>query len=364
MKTRGYVLATGTRNGMGLDARQTGFFLRTGNPSITAAPLADADGESIAMSFDATLDPYLVGEARAAELGRLALAEVARPLAGMGRSLRIKVVLSLAEPRLSREGKPLASDATGLLGALLAPAVREHFGEPSIEVIARGAGGAASALASALAELERQSVDAVLFGGVHSDYDPVAIAWLSRTGRLYSPKNLDAIIPGECAAFVLIGGASLGSRITQRAMGDLEPGRAALKPMARIYGVASGWEEATPWNDRSAFSAKGLTSAVRAATRDLPDELKIGWTLADHSFELYRVHEWQAMMTHTRDIYAPPMAADAPAQRLGHMGAAALPLELVLASESLARGYAHFPLGLCFAGSDAGARAAVVVGSV
>ena len=364
MKTRGYILATGTRNGMGFDARQTGFFLRTGTPSITAAPLADADGDAVAMSFDATLDPYLVGEARAAELGRAALVEVARPLAGMGRSLRVKLVLSLAEPRLSREGRPLVGDATGLLGTLLAPTLREHFGDASVEVVARGAGGCAAALSAALGELEGQSVDAVVFGGIHTDYDPVTIAWLSQTGRLYSPKNLDAIIPGECAAFALIGGATLGARITQRVSGDVEPARAALVPMARIHGVAAGWEDATPWNDRSAFSAKGLTNAVRAAARDLPSEMKLGWSLADYSFELHRVHEWQAMMTHTRDLYSPPMAADAPAQRLGHMGAAALPLELVLAAESLARGYAPFTLGLCFAGSYAGERGAVVVGSV
>ncbi len=92
--------------------------------------------------------------------------------------------------------------------------------------------------------------------------------------------------------------------------------------------------------------------------------MKIGFSFGDLSFELFRVHEWQAAMTRTRELYAPPMAADSPAQRLGHMGGAALPLELVLAAESFARGYAPHPLGLCFAGSDAGERAAIVVGSV
>ena len=37
---------------------------------------------------------------------------------------------------------------------------------------------------------------------------------------------------------------------------------------------------------------------------------------------------------------------------------------LVIASEALSRGYAPAPLGLCFAGSDAGDRAAIVFGSV
>ncbi len=364
MKTRGYVLATAARTAIGFDARATGLFLRTGNPAIGAAPLADEAGEAIAMAVDTTLDPFLVGEARAAELAKATLAEIARPLAGMGRSLRVKLVLSLDEPRLSREGRPLAGDATGLLGTLLAPSVREHFGEPSIEVVARGAGGCANALSGALADLERGTLDAVLFGGIHTDYDPVTIAWLSQTGRLYSPKNLDALIPGECAAFVLIGGASLGSRLAQRRDDELEPSRSTLAPMARIHGIGSGWEESTPWNDKSAFSARGLTAALGAAAKDLPSEMKIGFSFGDLSFELFRVHEWQAAMTRTRRLYAPPMAADAPAQRLGYMGGAALALELVLAAEGFARGYAPHPLGLCFAGSDAGDRAAIVIGSV
>jgi 3-oxoacyl-[acyl-carrier-protein] synthase-1 len=368
LRTLGYVLSVGARGAMGLDARQTGFFLRTGNPAISAAPLADAEGESVAMAFDPTIDPFVVGEARAAELARSALSELARPLRGLGRSLRIKIVLSLPEPRMTPGGRALPGDATGLLGTLLAPAVREHFGQAPVEVVSRGAGGSASALASALADVERQNLDAVVYGGVHTDYDPSIIAWLGQTGRLYKPSNLDAMIPGEYAAFALIGQRTLGSRVERKPQANepdaLEPSRAALEPMARIHGIGTGWEDATPWNDKSAFGARGLTGAVRAATKQLPDEMKIGWALTDHTFELFRIYEWQAMMTRTREIWGPPLVADALAQRLGHMGAAALPLELVVASEALSRAYAPFPLGLCFAGSDAGERGAILVGSV
>jgi 3-oxoacyl-[acyl-carrier-protein] synthase-1 len=371
MKTLGFIAGVGARTGIGLDARQTGFFLRTGTPSITGAPLVDPDGESVAMSFDRTLDPFDVGEERAAALARAALGELARPLRGGGRTLKTKFVLALDEPRVGKDGRAIATNATGVLGAKLAPLVREHFSDAPVEVVARGAGGSAAALASALGELGRGPIEAIVFGGVHTDYDPVSIAWLANAGRLYTPKNLDALIPGECAAFVLIGQRTLGQRVARDAATGrdtgrdaLEPARAALEPMARIHGVGSGWEEATPWNDKSAFKARGLTAAVRAATKDLPDEMKIGWSLADHTFELLRIHEWQAMVTRTRERWGPPMVSDAPAQRLGHMGAAALPLELVIAAEGFSRAYAPFPLGLCFAGSDAGERAAVVVGNV
>ena len=109
MKTLGYVVSVGARTSMGLDARQTGLFLRTGMPSVRTAPILDPEGGDVTMGFDPTIDPYLVGEARAAVLARAALAEMARPLGGFGRQLRVKVVLCLAEPRLLPGGFAMAS---------------------------------------------------------------------------------------------------------------------------------------------------------------------------------------------------------------------------------------------------------------
>lgn len=367
MKTLGYVVSVGARTSMGLDARQTGLFLRTGMPSVRTAPLVDPEGGEVTMGFDPTLDPYLVGEARAAELARAALSEVARPLFGFGRQLRVKVVLCLDEPRQLPGGFTMSADATGLLGSLLAPTVRQHFGEPTIEVCARGAAGGARPLASALAELERNTYDAILFGGVHTDYDPVTISWLQQTGRLYSASNIDAVLPGECAAFALIAQRTFGARVPRspsREPDALEPRRAALEPMARVHAIDIGWEEAGPFNDKSAFGASGLTDVVRGAARGLPSEMKVGWGIADHAFELFRIYEWQSMITRTQAVWGPPMTHDAPAQRMGHLGGAALPLELVVASEALSRGYAPSPLGICFAGSDSGERGAILFGGV
>lgn len=367
MKTLGYVLSVGARTSMGLDARQTGFFLRTGMPSVRTAPLVDSVGEGVTMGFDPTLDPYLVGEARAAELAKAALAEVARPLFGFGRQLRVKVVLSLDEPRLLPGGFSMQADATGLLGSLLAPAIREHFGEPTIEVVARGAGGSARPLQTALAELERNAYDAIVFGGVHTDYDPVTIAWLEETGRLYSAANIDAVLPGECAAFALIGQRTLGSRVQRtpsREPDALEPRRGSLEPLARIHAIDFGWEDVGPFNDKSAFGATGLTNVVRGAARALPSEMKVGWGIGDHAFELFRIYEWQSMITRTQGVWCEPMLHDAPAQRMGNLGGAAHPLSLVVGAEALSRGYAPAVVGLTYAGSDCGERSAILFGGV
>ncbi len=344
MKTLGVVLSVGARTPIGRDAVQTGMLLRTGMPVITGAPLLSPDGEPVTMAFDPTLDPYLVGEARAAELAKAALTELARPLGAAARALRLSVVLGLSEPI------PGAEAATPLLGSLLRTPLRELFGEPAVQVSAGGAGALAAPLATALAALERREIDAIAFGGVHTDYDPLTIAFLHATGRLFSPTNIDALIPGESAAFALI------------AHRDLAP-RLGLPLLARIHGTGLGHDESTAYDDASAYRAKGLTAAVRAATKDLPGEMKVGWALCDHTFESRRIYEWQAMLTRTRQSWCEPLATDAPAQRIGHLGGAALPLSVVLAAEAFVRGHAPFPLALCFAGSDGGARGTVLVGT-
>jgi 3-oxoacyl-[acyl-carrier-protein] synthase-1 len=296
------------------------------------------------MAYDPTLDPYLVGEERAAALATAALAEVSRPFGGGLRSLRLSVVLSLSET------VPGARPSSTLLATLLRTPLREHLGEPSIHVAQGGAGASVAPFANALSSLERRDVDAVLFGGVHTDYEPTNIHALHEAGRLFTPKNIDALIPGESAAFVLVAHRDLATRL-------------GLAPMARIHGTGLGQDESTAYDDASGYRAKGLSAAVRAATKDLPSEMKVGWAICDHTFEARRIYEWQAMMTRTREAWCEPMATDAPAQRIGHLGGAALPLSLVLASEAFVRGYAAFPLCLCFAGSDGGARGSILVGN-
>src|SRR6185503_5525085 len=169
---------------------------------------------------------------------------------------------------------------------------------------------------------------AVLLGGVHTDYDPRWIARLEAAGRLFSNDNLDALIPGEAAAFVLL-------------TRDEVARRAGLPVLARLRDIGAGVERATPDNDESALDAQGLTAAVRAASDDAQkDGLRMGWSITDHMFESRRISAWQTMMTRTHAMWSEPHVMESPAQRIGHLGAAAMPLAMALAVEAWRRGYA------------------------
>lgn len=347
MKKLGTVFAAGARTPLGPDLLSTALLVRAGLPALTSAPLSAGGNNPVTMAFDPTLDPMLLGEERAALLAKGALQDL---VAAAGyervRGLKLKVALAFPEPR---PGQPRA-----LVGNVLAKDLRgalfETVGDPQVELEMRGSAGLAYVLPAALAALGRHEVDAVIAGGTHTDYDPAVIAGLLEEGRLFKPSSVDAVIPGETAAFVLIGRPDLGSRL-------------GLSPLLDILGVASDTGDITPHGNGSAFDATTLTSVFRSAASSLPSPLRIGWALGDHGIEHFRVRELYAAVTRAHDIFIEPMDIDSPPQRLGRTGAASLGLFLGLAAEAYRRGYAPAPIGMVFAGSDGGERGAIVVGS-
>lgn len=350
MKTLAVCAASGARTALGGTLVETAFLLRTGIAAIAASPLADAEGEQVTMCFDKALDPYLVGEERAAELAAPALAEALSQLGEEGESLSLRLLLCLDAPRVSAVRGERGEQAAGAVVAQrLHARARELSPGITLEVCARGSAGAAFALPKALEALAGRQMDALVLGGVHTDYDPEIIADLAAQGRLHGPKNLDAVIPGEAAAFVVLMRESTARRLR-------------LEPAARISGVGSATARARPDNDESVFDAKGLTTAVRAAAAELvTEQLRAGWLITDHTFESSRILEWQTMATRAHALFGSPYHLESPAQRLGHLGAASLPLAIALAAEGWKRGYAPSAIAMALAGSEAGERGAIVL---
>ncbi|NUP06742.1 MAG: hypothetical protein HOW73_11870 [Polyangiaceae bacterium] len=353
MKGQGSVFAVGARTPIGLNAEQTALMLRTGLPALTAAPLVAPDGGSVTMAYDSTQDPYTVGEERAAILADQALREIAtvvgaalKDARGAPKPLKLRVALAFPEPRPGQQ----RSEIGRVLAMRLRASLRQTFGDPDVDLSTSGSAGLASILPDALTSLAMREVDAVLVGGVHSDFDPMQITALDVAGRLFSAERIDAVIPGECAAFALIAREDFGASH-------------GLRPLCRIHAVASEAGEISAYDDTSAFDATALATVIRQSTSVLPDEMKVGWAISDHGFEHYRVRELYAALTRTNTLWCPPIAIDAPAQRIGQLGAAALPLGLVLASDMFKRGYAPTPMGLLLAGSDGGERGGILVGA-
>ena len=345
MKTLGTIYACGARTALGLCSATSALLLRTGLAGITSSALDAGEGEPVTMAFDKTLDPFVVGDERAALLARAALGELCSKIKDV-RSLKLRVALALPEPR---PGQPQA-EVAALLSRELRRLFDERLGECAVDAAARGSAGLGHVLPGALAALQRREVDAVIAGGAHTDYDPAVIGALAATGRLFKPEALDAVLPGEAAAFVLIGRADLGHRL-------------GLRPLCEIVSIASASSNITPYNDTSAFESSALAGVLRTAAEPLPDELRIGWAHGDHGIEHFRIRELYSAITRENKLFVEPMMFDSPPQRMGRTGAASLPLFLALAAESYEKQFAPSPIGLLLAGSDGGERTAIVVSS-
>ncbi len=349
MRTLASIVAVGAVTPIGLRAIDTGFSHRAAAAGMREAPLLDGEGEPITMCFLPTLDPLLVGEERAFALASRALDEVVEALGPDADKLRVRLAMSLDEQLGERSPGGLV--AAPRFAAALAARVARKIPQVTSEAAARGPAAPGYLLPGIFDALASGSIDAAILGGAHTDYDPRRIAALSAAGRLFKSGNLDALIPGEAAAFVALMRPDTARRFK-------------LREQAEIHAVATAHEKARPDNDESAFQAAGLSSALRGALAPLvEDGLRAGWVFTDLTFETFRHFELQAATVRSQKHFCPPQQLESPGQRLGNLGAAAMPLHLTLAAEAFTRGYAPHPYGVSLAGSDGGERAALLFSS-
>jgi 3-oxoacyl-[acyl-carrier-protein] synthase-1 len=347
LNTLAVVVGVGARTSVGATARHTAFLLRAGVAGFHEAPLLDSDEEPVTFGSVPMLDPLLVGAERARLLAQAALDEALDVLGERIVGLRIRIVLGLDAVLGVKVGlMPAPADA-------LAEAIRQHTmkRKPAavvVEGVAKGEAAPGLRLGPACEELARGEVDVVLLGGAHSDYDPAIIQRLSSLGRLFGAGNVNGVIPGESAAFLVLTTAGFARKH------DLEP-------WAWLHGVGTGFEKAGPDNDEPASQAIGLTLAVESATRGMqPDKDRAGWMLTDMTAEVHRVLEWQAVFIRAQRFLGPPQWVDALAHKLGRLGAAALPLHVAVAATAWRHGFGPHPLALSTVGSDSGERVATV----
>jgi 3-oxoacyl-[acyl-carrier-protein] synthase-1 len=311
--------------------------------------LNDPEGKPLTMGAVPVLSPDSSGIDRLRELTSFALADLfgdALAHAGVVRK-RFSV---LVDEHLATAEADGSVPAQLLSGALQADARTVVGSDCTIDVWAVGAGGGAHVLVTLCQELQAGALDIALLGGVHSDCDVTRIAHLAQADRIFSSENKDALLLGEGAAVVALCRADVARQL-------------GLTAYAELVAYAGGHEVATPYNDVSAFEARGLTVALRQVERALQGQ-RIGWWMNDLNTEMYRQYEFQAVLARTQPLWCEPAVLDAPAQRLGELGAASLPMHVALGVEAWRRGYAHFPWLVSTTGSEGGNRTAVALRSL
>jgi 3-oxoacyl-[acyl-carrier-protein] synthase-1 len=337
----------GACTSLGATAQETSFLYRVGAAGMREGAVLDATQQAATLCTVPTLDPFLVGPARLYALLELALNDFKREAGDAYSALRVKLLVLLAESFSQR--LPNGGNRADLVAGDMRDRTRAALGvTTTLATLTGDVAGFGQALPTLASELAQGAFDVALVVAAHSDYEPERLVSLSERGRLFSPDNLDGLIPGEGAAVLALATPSAARRFQ-------------LPLTAQILSAAAAFEKATPDNDESAFEAAGMTVAVRRAYEAAPLRgRRIGWLMSDLNLEMFRAYEFQAVMARTQKLFGPPQVYDMPAHRLGHLGATTMPMHLILAARAWRHGFAPDAFMLSMAGSDNGARTSFV----
>lgn len=348
--TRVFAAAWGAVTPVGASAKESALAFRASVNALRESAIPDATGAAITMGLLPTLSPELEGIPRLVALADLALMDLLQSAHALlaGRDVRLALVLDPAPAPDWDAARPIGDALAARLMAL-------GLFTRTPSVYASGSTGLVEALRSAAASGGLSGhgdggTDALtIVVAVHSDHCLRTTERLAQASRIWGEDSLDAILLGEGAAALLI------STRAPRHLGVPVGVRIDLSELTR--------EPAQPDNDESAFLAAGLTVAARAVT-EAPRARgeRIGWISSDASFEAFRVHELTTILTRLQERLGPPQVLEAPNQRLGHLGAAVGAFQIANAGEAFLREFAPAPECLCLLGSDAGVRAALLLG--
>lgn len=340
-----YVVATGARTSLGLQALPSAIALRAGISSMGDHPfMVDQTGEPMPAALDSFIDPRIMGPDRLLLLAESALREACVLLDSVKETLlRIPVYLGLPEYRPGFSETDAQVVQKGIKNIERLPIQISE-----VKVLSEGHASGLSAFAVATEHIRKGVLEACLVGGVDSYFHPDTMEWLDENRQLVGTVSRSAFVPGEAAGFCLLMSAEVCNRL-------------GLGALARVSSVAVG-REAKLIKTSDICLGEGLTTTVRNAVGALrsPDET-INDIICDINGERYRGEEWGFVCLRLPQYFDAPTAYLSPADCWGDIGAASGPLFAMLACQTAADGYAKGARTMLWASSEGGLRGAIVL---
>ena len=203
------------------------------------------------------------------------------------------------------------------------------------------------ALAAACDYLAKRPEERVLVGGVDSYLDPELLDRMEAEQRLPSPTNHDGFIPGEAAAFIVLGQPEKAGGSTQRSV--------------VVQGVGQGSEPGHLYSQEPCLGEGLCTAMTTLFATSSGAASPASSVFLSFNGESFWAKEWGvAAMRHSAYL-AQDLKVHHPAEYLGDCGAALSVVCLTIASIGLQRGYLLGPT-LITASSDGEQRGAALLG--
>ena len=331
------ILAAGAVTAVGDDAVSTCAAMRARFNNHKETDLTDQDGEPVVASL-APVDPFLMGEDRSVEMAASAIKQLSSPLdveqlSGMP--------WLLCTPETTRLGRP-ADDRALLTRIAERLGVKLH---PASAEVPHGRTAALVALMAAQTLLKEGHYQQVLLVAVDSLIAPDGLAELEEKGLLLTPQNPSGLIPGEAAAAVLVSALD-------REIPSATPPQANARRLRMVFDSAAFTitdPEAIPAPSRPdavnrkpiPIDGQELAAAIAMACEHADcrvDDITV--RLADcngteASFKESALAEARAFQSSDQPL--PPMWL--PAESLGEVGSAFVPLAMAWAWHAAIKGY-------------------------
>jgi 3-oxoacyl-[acyl-carrier-protein] synthase-1 len=220
-------------------------------------------------------------------------------------------------------------------------------------VLQQGHAGGCHAIDAAIRTIRMDPTSACVVCGVDSYLAPDTLEWLEETDQLHGagPKNNAwGFIPGEGAGALLLMAAD-----TCR--------RARLQPVGQIAAVGLGKEKNLIRTD-TVCTGLGLTDAFKGALAGLDGDQRVTDVYCDLNGEPYRADEFGFSVLRTRERFVSASDCVTPADCWGDVGAASVPLGIILACAASAKRYSNGSHSLVWASSESGERGAALIQGV
>ena len=334
------ILASGMVTGVGLTAASTCAAIRCAITTFAETRYIDQGGEWIIGCQVPLAEPWR-GRMKLVRMVTLAINECLHSLENTP-TIRVPLFLCVAEAE--RPGRLDGLDQTLLMEIQVELGMQFH---PESKVIAEGKVSGATALNLARRWMQSGMGDYCLIAGADSYLVAETIAGYEEQSRLLTTESHDGFIPGEAGAAILVGLPNIGRGVH-----------------VQCLGFGQGHERSTVLSEEP-LKADGLVAAIKAALADSRCSMSdLDFRITDLSGEQYGFKE--ASLALTRILRQRKERFDIwhPADCIGEVGAAIVPVMLGLFLESTKKHYALGSMVLCHGANHSGERMALVMKQV
>lgn len=330
------VIAAGMMTSVGLNAPAACAAIRAGLTNFADTRFMDSGGEWI-VGGAVPLDPPWRGRAKLVHLAAPAIREC---LDAIGTVATDKIPLLVCVSEKNRPGR-FAGIEEHLL-AEIQDALGAEF-HPYSAVVSQGRVGGVAAIQRAATLIYEGRLPFCIVASTDTYLTAGTLAAYERDSRLLTADNSDGFIPGEAGAAVLLG-----------------PGTRNASGM-QITGIGFGKEPA-PIMSETPLRADGLVQAIKMALASAKLDMgDLDFRICDVSGEQYGFKE--ASLTLLRTLRNGKETFDIwhPAECVGEVGAAAMPVLLGVVLAAFQKTYSLGSKVLCHFGNDDGDRGALIL---